>query len=110
MGTHCTGSDTSLAIFMHFRLPSAACFVSDFLVHIHTQTHTHMYMHTHTCKAIFGNRLPRFCGFTCISQRPSTCPAATLPQGHDRSDMPIAASVVDFPSCLATRKGELEKR
>lgn len=70
--------------FMHFCLPFAAGFVSDFL---HTLVHTH--------KPIFGNR---FAAFLWFHMHFSTGLEPALPQGHDRSDMPIAASVVDFPS------------
>lgn len=100
---------TSVYLVLH-----VSCLISSYTFSItHTHTYIYVYAHTHTHTRVKPFSVivsPRFCGFTCISQRPSTCPAATLPQGHDRSDMPIAASVVDFPSCLATRKGKLEKR
>lgn len=98
---------TSVYLVLH-----VSCLISLYTFSItHTHTYIYVYAHTHTRVKPFSVIVsPRFCGFTCISQRPSTCPAATLPQGHDRSDMPIAASVVDFPSCLSTRKGKLEKR
>lgn len=113
MGKHCTCSDTSLAIFMHFRLPFAACFVSDFLVHIqhytHTHIQTHIYIHTHTYKPIFGNR---FAAFLWFHMHFSTALPRPAPLPHCRKYMTAATCQLRqvlwiFLAASLTRKGKL---